>query len=818
MKIASTANPDFVEDEIGEFESIEAEISQDDPGFTFELLSSRLYSNKEGSIVREITSNCFDAHTAAGKLDEPVFIKLYREESQYFLSFKDVGPGMDPKFIQDIYMKYLKSTKRDSNAFIGAYGLGSKSPLSYTDFFYLTTRVDGIEWQYMMHKTKRAPQLELLLQTETDQPNGTIIKIPIETKDLEKFKAEAVRQLFYFTNVYVEGMSGFNNRYTVYDYKTFKYRPMSYYDEQWYTDMHIVVDKVTYPIDWTALKIPAIKASIGLKFEIGELDIPPNRESIEYSAESIVLIKKRIEEARAELTEIANQDRSKICLTIADYNAKVEQLEKHGKLTILMNDENVKLTLTKHISTHPYFISKIAPFRWKPLSHLPISFKENPFFEYQVMKQIGSLGTTKLMKNNMASYLNLPQGKKFALLQPGEQPGRIKNYQLGVGTYLVTKSKRVFKHRSKHEESKTFWDEVTIEGLSVAKGTPFTNGFNKTFLMREYRKIIAQELQTFCPIYKDIVVTESTKLSYRSQFDRRVKREKGIIPALCAAPGMAKHDKEARVELDSTEIEAYQGVLIFGSKEQFSQLRDVALIMGKNPISRYGNSSVLLNENFEAYVFAASEKYTKKFVRPLQKTNNNIFSLEQVEKGECEAFNLRASYHKFSATIKGTRVIPSKYLQFRYYKTIEFFSVEVEKSLARLDAFCTKWKCAETVELLFSQSSLDKILSQSPTFAEQKDLERAEAFFKDLQFLWGYQDTIELDQERKYVQDIVRYLQFKGKDLNPCHSIELTKDERAWRDTLCTLRGSKADEFRLTAPARLSPFLKEDPYLKTFIF
>lgn len=827
MKIATSANPDFVEDEVGEFESYEAEISQDDPGFTFELLSSRLYSNKEGSIVREITSNCFDAHTAINKPDHPVFIKLYREEGQWFLAFKDEGPGMSPKFIKDVYMKYLKSTKRDSNAFIGAYGLGSKSPLSYTDFFYLTTRVDGIEWQYMMHKTKRAPRIELLVQLETEEPNGTFVKIPLKDEDLPKFKAELIRQLFYFTNVFVEGgNTGFDNHYIVYDFKTFKYRPMVNYAEEWYKEMHIVIDKVTYPIDWTALRMPAIKASVGLKFEIGELDIPPNRESVEYSDESVTLIKKRIEEARSELTQIANNDRTKICSTIQIYNDRTALLEKEGKWIILMNDENVKLTLTRNTNTPltPFFLSQVSPFRWKPLAHLPISFKETPFFEYNISKQVGELGTVKLMKNNMNSYLLTPNVRKMVLVEPNEAMGRLKNYQLGSGTYIVTRSKLIYKHRRKQSEDKqdTFWDKVTIEGVKNAKKSPFAvGGFNKTFLMREYRRIIAAELHKYCPNYKDIVVTEQTKISYRSHFDKRVKREQGIIAAIYAAPGNAKYDKNSKVDIDTADIENYKGILVFGTKEQYSLLKNVAEILEMPSTNRYDSNTNIISKNPSIYVFAAAEKSTNRFIKPLQATMTNLFSYEQIANGECDIFNDKVAHNLLAKKIKESQMI-TYYSTYRY-KNVRFFSETLYKSLQALSNFTDKYKHSDTISLMFSGNQTTKILSKIKPFKEAADFERCASFFKGLSLLGtGYHD-LELNDENSGLErkkDIILYLKMKGKgkEINEYHNIILTDEEREFREKLRKMTVTEATEFRKTVAPRLAPFILTDPFLKNFIF
>jgi DNA topoisomerase VI subunit B len=108
-----------VEGGIGE-ESYDASISQADMHKMWDMLQNP-YKNSIGSIVREVTSNCFDSHTEA-KITDAVRIKFGKEDSGFYVSFIDVGVGLSPQRIQDIFLKYLKSTKELSNEFIGAFG------------------------------------------------------------------------------------------------------------------------------------------------------------------------------------------------------------------------------------------------------------------------------------------------------------------------------------------------------------------------------------------------------------------------------------------------------------------------------------------------------------------------------------------------------------------------------------------------------------------------------------------------------------------------------------------------------------------------
>jgi DNA topoisomerase VI subunit B len=169
------------------------------------------YKNNIGSIVREITSNCFDSHAEAG-VNDAVIVKIDKDDSGWYISFIDVGVGLSPDRIKNIYVKYLSSTKEDSNDFIGAFGIGSKSPLSYQNMFFINTRYEGVEYQYMMRVGEIKPKIEKLDEFDTTERNGTEIKMYIKKGevsdtnyrlgDLGKFVNECNKQLFYFDNVY----------------------------------------------------------------------------------------------------------------------------------------------------------------------------------------------------------------------------------------------------------------------------------------------------------------------------------------------------------------------------------------------------------------------------------------------------------------------------------------------------------------------------------------------------------------------------------------------------------------------------------------
>ena len=108
----------------------------------FQILSSGLYSNKIKAIIRELSTNALDSHRAAGTVDTPFEVHLPTILEPYF-SVRDYGTGLTDQEIESIYTTYFESTKTNSNEYIGALGLGSKSPFSYTDNFTVTSVKNG---------------------------------------------------------------------------------------------------------------------------------------------------------------------------------------------------------------------------------------------------------------------------------------------------------------------------------------------------------------------------------------------------------------------------------------------------------------------------------------------------------------------------------------------------------------------------------------------------------------------------------------------------------------------------------------------------
>lgn len=152
-------------------------------GKTFRSLFGDLYANPLQSMIREIVANAHDANRRAG-YNGPVEIEINNDNSDHYIEVKDHGIGMTYEDMVNIYTTFFRSTKDNSNEDIGGFGIGSKSPLAYADYFIAISIKDGKKNVIITSKNNDIPSYEVMLKDHpTDEENGTVIRIPIKESD-----------------------------------------------------------------------------------------------------------------------------------------------------------------------------------------------------------------------------------------------------------------------------------------------------------------------------------------------------------------------------------------------------------------------------------------------------------------------------------------------------------------------------------------------------------------------------------------------------------------------------------------------------------
>ena len=153
----------------------------------FEILSSNLYSNPLGSMIRELSTNAYDAHVMVGKAQEPFHLTLPSVLEPSF-KIRDFGPGLSHNDIMNIYTTFFESTKTNSNDMVGCLGLGSKSPFGVADNLTVTSFFQGEKTIYSAFlNADRIPSIALFHKEPTDEPNGVEIEVAINADDFKVF-------------------------------------------------------------------------------------------------------------------------------------------------------------------------------------------------------------------------------------------------------------------------------------------------------------------------------------------------------------------------------------------------------------------------------------------------------------------------------------------------------------------------------------------------------------------------------------------------------------------------------------------------------
>jgi len=280
----------------------------------FNILSSGLYANKIRAIIRELSCNAVDSHTAAGKLDTPFDVHLPNTLEPWF-SIRDYGTGLSHEQVKNIYTTYFESTKTNSNEFIGALGLGSKSPFSYTDNFTVTAVQGNKKGVYTAFINEQGvPSIAMMMEEETTDPNGVEVKFSVnERYDFDKFRQEARYVYEYFKlRPVISGSADF--KFKDPEYKEKDIIPGVHHLEDGRYNSYAIMGNIKYPIEVpnadTALGKLSSLLGCGLvmEFDIGELDFQASREGLSYIPETIASIKRKLEALNLRLSiHIANE-------------------------------------------------------------------------------------------------------------------------------------------------------------------------------------------------------------------------------------------------------------------------------------------------------------------------------------------------------------------------------------------------------------------------------------------------------------------------------------------------------------------------------
>ena len=294
---------------LGDIREFKTSIDPKNLEFITTLLSSNLYSDPEQSFIREIVSNAWDSHVEAGTTDTPVIIRFKRGANGWEVTIRDFGTGLSPERFQEVYCNIGSSTKRESNEFIGGFGIGKYSSLACTNTVYITSYYEGTAFLYVMVKSGNTITTNLVMEKPTEEKNGVEVTIK-NISNIDPYK-KALKYIVFFPNVYVDGIDNKVNNTKLKRFNNFAVASES-------IDTKILLGNVLYPCNTKLLSVASKDfldnieySGIVIKFNVGEISITPNRESIIYSSDTISKIEDRIKAAKDELDAMISNKFSK---------------------------------------------------------------------------------------------------------------------------------------------------------------------------------------------------------------------------------------------------------------------------------------------------------------------------------------------------------------------------------------------------------------------------------------------------------------------------------------------------------------------------
>ena len=289
-----------------DFDSVNCTIDAEDMRYVASLLRNN-YSNPPLAVVREISANALDANKEANATRK-VELTLPSKFNPNFC-VRDFGSGLSKEDVFGLYSKYGKSTKRDSNSYIGAFGIGKFAPLSYGNNFTCVSYHGGTKSSYNIFVNEDDDTKIVEMHKESsNEPSGLSVEVAIADEDVDKFR-EIVKAFFRFFSeeempkfIGIGDDEQFFDKYDVVleakDKSWFIIDDKKDYWRRSHSQSHAFMGRVNYPIntnsidfknyveegyDYAPLKNICDEDNVYIRFDIGELKLHHSRESLEYN-------------------------------------------------------------------------------------------------------------------------------------------------------------------------------------------------------------------------------------------------------------------------------------------------------------------------------------------------------------------------------------------------------------------------------------------------------------------------------------------------------------------------------------------------------
>lgn len=261
----------------------------------FNILSSKIYTDKITAPIRELSCNAYDANVAAGRKDTPIEVHIPTEQEPWF-EVCDQGRGMTPQEMEELYTTYGASSKTSSNRFVGCLGLGSKSPFAYTDRFSVVSVKHGVKCQYECYLENNVPKVVKFSEEKTGESSGTRVRFSVGSDVIWKFQNKAST---FYSNFFPTPVFNIPLELKPYDMASGIAATDSY-------SRYVLMGNVLYEYniydfrrDYPSFYEQFKDCNTVIAANIGDVDISVSRENVEMTRKSMDFIsRKNLEYAR----------------------------------------------------------------------------------------------------------------------------------------------------------------------------------------------------------------------------------------------------------------------------------------------------------------------------------------------------------------------------------------------------------------------------------------------------------------------------------------------------------------------------------------
>ena len=308
----------------------------------FKMLTSKIYNDPLLAVMREWSTNAIDACKDA-KLEVNFDVHLPTADNLTF-SVRDYGTGLPKDQITTLFCTMGASTKRDSNEFNGAFGIGRLAGLAYTDSFTIESFYNGSYFSYLVTTDSGTPTAVELASSTTTEPNGLKLSVAVaDLNDASTFSTTARSLYKHFAikpnlNLDIDVSSNISMDISA-DW---------FIDQSMSWDNYVLMSDVIYRIPSSSDLDAQGFRHLVLRCPTGSVSINPGREALSMDKPTVAYLNSRFQQASDDFVDFSLE-------AIKDLPTPIEQINLL-QATISTAPGNLDQALTaRAFSTIPAF-------------------------------------------------------------------------------------------------------------------------------------------------------------------------------------------------------------------------------------------------------------------------------------------------------------------------------------------------------------------------------------------------------------------------------------------------------------------------------